>query len=139
MKKSILEAAAISLMVMTFVVPSVLAMDYGPTWQSYPVGGGDYGEYVTAGIGANVDGSGRFDEAYWYAGRTLGDAQGFCGYLWWHFYYDSSNYIEWYSSGTSYGNMGPIDPSTYVASHVWSWFYDSELYEWKWEKLIDLS
>jgi len=130
-KKLLLETVAISLMLLTLAVPSVFAWDFGPVFVMDPVGGGDYGEYVLAGVGANID-SGMFVEAYWYAGRVLGSAQGFCGYLWFQFYYDASNYMEWYDSGTSYGGSCSVSTNT-LRSRAWSGFYDSELYEWSWD------
>ena len=137
MKKIFWESAITSLMLMTFVVPSVLAWDYGPYYAMDPTGGGDYNEYVLAGIGANVDG-GQIEEAYWYAGRVLGSAQGFNGYLWFRLYYDATNYIEWYDAGTQYQNSGSVSTTT-VRTRAWSGFYDSDLNEWSWDSMVTIT
>jgi hypothetical protein len=131
MKKSLFEATAISLMLVAFIVPSVLAYPVGPfTIDNDDGQWGEYDEYVTAGIGANVGPYG-IDYGGWYAARTLGDAQGFNGLLWWHFWFNPYEYIEWYSAGTEYAADESITPTTGIASHVWSGFYDSELYSWE--------
>jgi hypothetical protein len=130
MKKILLEATVVSIMFVSFVVPSVLAVPIGPYTYDYPEdGGGEYGEYVTAGIGANLGPYG-IDYGGWYAGRTLGGAQGFNGLLWFQFYYNSAQYQQYYTNETEYVVGSSIPLTNYVATRAWSGFYDSELESW---------
>ncbi|NLE05496.1 MAG: hypothetical protein GX638_11945 [Crenarchaeota archaeon] len=128
MRKRFFEAGAISMLIVVLAMPSVLAFDVGPLYGVTPAENRVMGEYVITGLAVNVGGAG-FTYAYFYAGRDLGSAQGFNGYLWWHWYYDRTNYIKWYSSGVSEGYEGPIN-SDYISARSWSGFYDSQFNQW---------